>query len=213
MSSNKIQKSIGWSLFSEIAVKFVVPITNMILARVLTPDAFGVVAVCNMLISFVDLITDAGFGKYIVQHDFENDKDKENYINVSFWTNLGISVVMTSLIIIFRVQMATMLGHREYANVISIASIQLIITSISSTQTAIFRRNFEFRKLFIARISVAIAPLVITVPLAIILRTYWALVIGNLCGALVNSIVLSVFSNWKPSVYYSFKLFWIIFQS
>ena len=59
-------------------------------------------------------------------------------------------------------------------NVISIASIQLIITSISSTQTAIFRRNFEFRKLFIARISVAIAPLVITVPLAIILRTYWA---------------------------------------
>ena len=85
MSSNKIQKSIGWSLFSEIAVKFVVPITNMILARVLTPDAFGVVAVCNMLISFVDLITDAGFGKYIVQHDFENDKDKENYINVSFW--------------------------------------------------------------------------------------------------------------------------------
>lgn len=89
MSSNKIQKSLGWSLFSEIAVKFVVPITNMILARVLTPDAFGVVAVCNMLISFVDLITDAGFGKYIVQHDFENDKDKENYINVSFWTNLG----------------------------------------------------------------------------------------------------------------------------
>ena len=206
MSSNKIQKSIGWSLFSEIAVKFVVPITNMILARVLTPDAFGVVAVCNMLISFVDLITDAGFGKYIVQHDFENDKDKENYINVSFWTNLGISVVMTSLIIIFRVQMATMLGHREYANVISIASIQLIITSISSTQTAIFRRNFEFRKLFIARISVAIAPLVITVPLAIILRTYWALVIGNLCGALVNSIVLSVFSHWKPSGYYRFKL-------
>ena len=63
----------------------------------------------------MDLITDAGFGKYIVQHDFENDKDKENYINVSFWTNLGISVVMTSLIIIFRVQMATMLGHREYA--------------------------------------------------------------------------------------------------
>lgn len=206
MSSNKIQKSIGWSLFSEIAVKFVVPITNMILARVLTPDAFGVVAVCNMLVSFVDLITDAGFGKYIVQHDFENEQDKENYINVSFWTNLGISVIMTCLIIIFRVQMATMLGHKEYATVISVASIQLIITSISSTQTAIFRRNFEFRKLFIARISVALAPLIITVPLAIMLKTYWALVIGNLCGALVNSIVLSVFSNWKPAFYYNFEL-------
>ena len=69
-----IQESMGWSLFSEAAVKFVVPITNMILARVLTPDAFGVVAVCNMLVSFVDLITDAGFGNYLVQHDFESEK-------------------------------------------------------------------------------------------------------------------------------------------
>ena len=38
------------------------------------------------------------------------------------------------------------------------------------------------------------------------MRTYSALVIGNLCGALLNSIVLSFFSNWKPTVYYSFKL-------
>lgn len=206
MNSNKIQRSIGWSLFSEIAVKFVVPITNMILARVLTPDAFGVVAICNMLISFVDLITDAGFGKYIIQHDFENEIDKEKHINVSFWTNFGISLILTCLIIIFRVQIATMFGHREYATVISVASIQLIITSISSIEMAIFRRNFEFRKLFVARVSVAIAPLVITVPLAIIIKTYWALVVGNLCGALVNAVVLSIFSDWKPSFYYSFEL-------
>ena len=61
-SENKIQKSMGWSLFSEVAAKFVIPASNMILARVLAPDEFGVVAVCNMLVSFVDLITDAGFG-------------------------------------------------------------------------------------------------------------------------------------------------------
>ena len=83
MSSNKIQKSIGWSLFSEIAVKFVVPITNMILARVLTPDAFGVVAVCNMLISFVDLITDAGFGKYIVNDSKHHFSDCNSLSTIS----------------------------------------------------------------------------------------------------------------------------------
>ena len=71
MSSNKIQKSIGWSLFSEIAVKFVVPITNMILARVLTPDAFGVVAVCNMLISLslIHIYTQAYYRNNISQED------------------------------------------------------------------------------------------------------------------------------------------------
>ncbi|MCH1982949.1 lipopolysaccharide biosynthesis protein [Ruminococcus sp. OA3] len=199
---NTIQKSMGWSLSSEVAVKFVVPVTNMILARVLTPDAFGVVAVCNMLVSFVDLITDAGFGKYLVQHDFESEEEKGQYADVSFWTNLGISVLMTVLIILFRFPIASFLGHRDYGNVIAIASVQLIITSVSSIQTAIFRREFEFKKLFVARISVAAAPLMITVPLALILRSFWALIIGNISGALVNAMVLTAFSKWRPGFFY-----------
>lgn len=206
MESNTVQKSMGWSLFSEIAVKFVVPITNMILARVLAPDAFGVVAVCNMLISFVDLISDAGFGKYLIQHDFKSDDEKNQCANVSFWTHLGISITMVLLIAAFRFQIATFLGHKEYGNVIAIASAQLVITSISSIQTSLFRRNFEFKKLFVARISVAIAPLVITVPLAVVLRSFWGLVIGNIAGALVNAIVLSILSKWKPKIFYRFSI-------
>ena len=68
----------GWSFFSEIAAKFVTPITNMLLARILTPDAFGVLAICNMLVSFVDIITDAGFGKYLVQADIELEEEKNS---------------------------------------------------------------------------------------------------------------------------------------
>lgn len=201
-----IQESMGWSLFSEAAVKFVVPITNMILARVLTPDAFGVVAVCNMLVSFVDLITDAGFGKYLVQHDFESEEEKERYADVSFWTNLGISALMTALIILFRFPIASFLGHRDYGNVIAIASVQLMITSVSSIQTALFRRQFEFKKLFAARISTAAAPLMITVPLALALRSFWALIIGNISGALVNAIVLTAFSKWRPGFFYEVRI-------
>ncbi len=200
--STVIQKSIGWSLFSEIAVKFVVPITNMILARILTPDAFGVVAICNMLVSFVDLITDAGFGKYLVQHDFGTEKEKDQYANVAFWTNLAISSVLTLSIVIFRFPVARILGHEEYGNVIAVASLQLLITSFSSIQTSLFRRGFKFKKLFVTRIAVAIAPLLITVPLALLLRSFWALVIGNISGALMNAIILYIFSNWRPCLFY-----------
>lgn len=200
--SGTIQNSLIWSGGSEIAVKLIVPISNMILARILTPDAFGVVAICNMLVSFVDLITDAGFGKYLVQHDFVSEEEKEQYANVAFWTNLAISSILTLAIIILRFSVAKILGHEEYGNVIAVASLQLLITSFSSIQIALLRRNFEFKKLFVARIAVAIAPLLITVPLALILRTFWALVIGNISGALVNVIVLSVFSDWRLRLFY-----------
>lgn len=204
--SGTIQNSLIWSGGSEIAVKLIVPISNMILARIFTPDAFGVVAVCNMLVSFVDLITDAGFGKYLVQHDFASEEEKVQYANVAFWTNFAISSILTLAIIIFRFPVAKILGHVEYGNVIAVASLQLLITSFSSIQIALFRRNFEFKKLFVARIAVAMAMLLITVPLAFILRTFWALVIGNITGALVNVIVLSVFSGWWPRLFYRISI-------
>lgn len=208
MNSNTsvIQKSMGWSLFSEIAAKFVTPVTNMLLARILNPNAFGVLAICNMLVSFVDIITDAGFGKYLVQHDFNDDQEKHAYADVAFWSNLTISVALFLLIILNRTKIAGLLGNTEYSTVISVASIQLVFTSLSSIQTGLFRRQFDFKKLFITRLAVAITPLVVAVPLALAMRSYWALIIGNLAGAFVSSMVLTVMSSWKPHLFYSFSI-------
>lgn len=205
-NNNVIQKSMGWSLFSEIAAKFVTPITNMILARILTPDAFGVLAICNMLVSFMDIITDAGFGKYLVQHDFKNENEKYLYADVAFWSNFIISVLLFLIIILNRTGIASLLGNSNYSTVISVASIQLIFTSLSSIQTGLFRRQFDFKKLFITRLAVAITPLIVAVPLSFITRSYWSLIIGNLAGAFVSSFVLTIMSSWQPHFFYSFSL-------
>ena len=108
-NKNVIQKSMGWSLFSEIAAKFVTPITNMILARILMPEAFGVLAICNMFVSFVDIITDAGFGKYLVQHDFKNEKEKRSYADVAFWSNLTLSILLFVIILLNRTAISRLL--------------------------------------------------------------------------------------------------------
>ena len=76
-SNKSIQGSMIWSFGAEILVKLISPVTNMALARILAPDAFGVVAVCNMIVSFVDIISDAGFSKYMVQCDFADDGEKD----------------------------------------------------------------------------------------------------------------------------------------
>ena len=49
----------------------------MILARVLTPEAFGVIATVTMLVSFTDIFTDVVFQKYIVQHQFRDENDED----------------------------------------------------------------------------------------------------------------------------------------
>ena len=90
----KIINATKWSSITEIIAKLITPITNMILARILAPEAFGVVATITMIISFADMLTDSGFQKYLVQHEFRNESEKIKYTNVAFWTNLFISIFL-----------------------------------------------------------------------------------------------------------------------
>ena len=96
MNSNNLNKKIGmaakWSIATEIAAKLISPVSNMILARFLTPEAFGVVATVTMVTSFADMFTDAGFQKYLVQHEFKDKNDQYDSTTVAFWTNLAISI-------------------------------------------------------------------------------------------------------------------------
>ena len=71
---SKIKNATKWSVVSEIIAKLVLPITNMILARLLTPEMFGVVATVTMIVSLADLFTDAGFQKYLIQNNFKSNK-------------------------------------------------------------------------------------------------------------------------------------------
>lgn len=88
----KIASAAKWSSITEIIAKIMVPLMNMILARILAPEAFGVIATITMIISFAEMFTDAGFQKYLVQHEFKSEKNKHDNANVAFWTNFIISL-------------------------------------------------------------------------------------------------------------------------
>lgn len=211
MNSENINKKIGqaakWSSITEVLVKLMMPITNMILARLLVPEAFGVVATITMVISFAEVFTDAGFQKYIVQHEFSDDETLDNSTNVAFWTNLSVSALICVIIFLFRNQIALLAGNPELGNSISIASILIIIEAFSSIQTARYRRAMDFKTLFYVRVITSLIPLVVTVPLAMLLRNYWALLIGTFASQLCSAIILTVRSKWKLKPYYNLELF------
>lgn len=205
MASNKIGSSVKWSSAGEVIVKLIVPITNMLLARILVPEDFGILASINMLISFVDLFTDSGFVKYIIQSDFKDDEEFYQFVNVAFWTNFSISALFFILIIVFRDICAKIVGSPGYGAVIAVAGFQLLLTSFSSIQTALYKRFFDFKTLFMVRILMAVVPLIITVPVAFLTKSYWALVIGSLSSAFLNSLVLTIQSKWKPKLYFNIE--------
>lgn len=203
---NKIKYAIKWSSITEIISKLISPITNMILARMLSPEAFGVVATVTMIVSFVDMFADAGFQKYLVQYQFDSDEEKFKNVTVAFWTNLLISLMLWLMISVFSEQIAIFVGNPGLGKVIIIACISLPLTSFSSIQMALYRRDFNYRTLFFTRIVGIFIPFIVTIPLAIARFSYWALIIGTIIGNLSNAIILTINSQWKPTRFYSFKI-------
>lgn len=184
--------------------KLVAPISSIVLARVLTPEAFGVVATLNMVIAFAEIFTDAGFQRYLIQHKFADDEDKDKSTNVAFWTNLLMSFVLWGIIAIFSEPLAILVGSPGLGNVLVVACISIPLAAFSSIQQALFKRSLDFKTLFWRRFALVIVPLCVTIPLALWLRSYWALVIGTLIQNLVNALLLTIKSIWRPRMYYSF---------
>ncbi|MBO6125092.1 MAG: lipopolysaccharide biosynthesis protein [Bacteroidaceae bacterium] len=205
--NKQVATATKWSAVTELAAKLVLPITTMILARILTPEAFGVLVTATMIISFAEIFTDAGFQKYLVQKEFKDNKKLYDSTAVAFWSNLILSLIIWAFIAIFSPLIAHWIGNDGGGLVIAVSCVCIPLAAFSSIQMALFRRNFDFRTLFIVRMAGIMVPIVVTIPLAYLTRSYWALIIGMITQNLTNAVILTWKSEWKPRWYYSFTLF------
>lgn len=203
--NTKVRTATKWSTVGEVAAKLVTPISSMVLARVLTPEAFGVVTTLTMVITFAEIFTDAGFQKYLIQHEFQDDLDREESTNVAFWSNLVMSLFLWGIITIFRAPLAALVGSPGLGHVLVVACASIPLAAFSSIQMALFKRDLDFKTLARVRIIATLIPLLVTLPLAFWLRSYWALVLGTIAVNLVNALLLTAFSKWKPRWFFSFN--------
>ena len=193
-----------WSTTTEVIAKLITPATSIILARLLTPEAFGVVTTLTMVITFAEIFTDAGFQKYLIQHEFKDAIDLEQSTNVAFWSNLVLSLAIWLLIGIFSDPIALLVGNPGLGYVLTIACVSIPLAAFSSIQMALYKRSLDYKTLFKVRIVGVCVPLLVTLPLAFYLRDFWALIIGTIVSNLVNAILLTIYSCWKPRFYFSF---------
>lgn len=207
-NSNVIKKTANaakWSVITEVIAKCITPVTSMILARLLAPEAFGVLTTVLMVIAFAEVFVESGFQKYLVQHEFTDAKEEHLYMSVAFWTNLTLSFLLWGLLILFNGQIADLVGNPGKGHLLIVTGITIPLYSIIGIQSSKLKKDLNFRKLFFVRFYSSLVPLVVTIPLAIVGLDYWALIIGNIAGVLVNSVVLFIIGAFTPSLFFSWN--------
>ena len=205
IDSTIINNSTKWTFVTEVAAKIVTPVTNMFLARLLTPDAFGIMATIQMVLAFAEMLADAGFQKFVVQHEYGDDVEKEESILVTIYTNVVLSFVVWLCIVFFREEIATLAGSPGLGFALAVASCAVPMVAFCSVQLAVMRRNFEFKKLLYFRLVMVVEPLLVAVPLAYLGYGYWALIIGFVGGYVVQSLAVLFGSSVRLRWSYSFQ--------
>lgn len=201
-----------WSLATEVVVKIISPISQLILARLLAPEAFGMVATVTMVVNFAEMFSDAGFQKYLIQHSFKCKDELYRNASVAFWTNFGIAVVLWSLIAIFNESVAVFVGNPSLGFPLTVACLSLPLASFSSIQMALFRRNLDFKSLMPVRLLSTALNFISTLFLAFLGFSYWSLIAGTLIGNAINAVGLTLQSKWKPRFFYSVDLLKAMFS-
>ena len=203
----KVVAAAKWSLITEVLAKLITPVTNIILAHILAPTAFGILATIMMVISFAEMLADAGFQKFLVQYEFESEDEKQKNVSVAFISNIVLAIVLWLIIIIWRDELAILVGNEGLGFPLAIMGAMLPLGAFSSIQMAMYRRSFNFKFLLSIRMITIITPLFISIPMALAGFDYWSLIAGLLAAHLFTAIALCVRQEKLISIYFSSTVF------
>lgn len=183
-----------WSVLGEAISGAAGPVVFLILARILVPADFGVVAAATVIISISQLFSDAGLRKALVQRQERVD----DAASITFWLNVGLALGVMAVLLLAAPLIATFFHDARITAVVRVLSLQVLFSALSAVQITLLQKEFKFRELFWVRLLTSGALMLGSIPLALHGWGHWALVAGALAGQAVQSLVLWLRSAWRP---------------
>jgi O-antigen/teichoic acid export membrane protein len=190
----KMAFGVAWMVGARLAVQMLGVISTLILARLLLPADFGLLAMATSVIALLELMRAFGFDLAIIQRE---EVDRTHFD--SAWT-LSVIVGAAIAILIIALAPATAAFYREerLTHILYALAAGWFVDSFMNIGTVAFRRELKFRKEFLFMIAKKLAGFVITLPLAFWLRSYWALVIGIVAGRSLSVLLSYWVHPYRP---------------
>ena len=151
-------------------------VSMLVLARLLAPEDFGVVAITSIVVFFFDVITESGTQQYIIQKSNLNEED----VDTAWSLNLLLKTAIFLVFFISSPLIASYLDRPNLEQAFRVISLLLPIGALASPGLMILARNLDYKTTFKMLISEKFVSAIFTIVLAILLRNYWAMIVGIL---------------------------------
>lgn len=169
-------------------------INTMVLARLLTPEDFGIVAISMALIGILDSFFDFGFGLALIknQNATREDYDVAWSLRLANMVLFGLSIALLSPLV------AMYSDTPETIAISLVLALSIVMRGLENIGTVDFQKDLEFSSVFKLQVLSKTLSIATTILLAVLLQTYWAIIIGFLTSAFYTVSFSYLLSPFRP---------------
>lgn len=202
--TDKTVKGVGWNSVDRIANYGIGFLVGIVLARLLSPEEYGLIGIIGIFTAIFNIILDSGLSTALIRKHGVTNTD---YCTV-FWTNLVLSFGLTAILFFSAPIIGHFFNRPELVPYIHVMSFILVINALSITQQARLTKNIDFKTQTKISLISHILSGVIGIAMAYMGYGVWALVAQQMTSRLFTTILLWVYNKWWPNLIFS----WVSFK-
>src|SRR5689334_22035005 len=183
-----------WAIALRWSVRLTGLVSTIILARLLTPSDYGVVAIATLIVGTIEVFTQTGQYNVIIRHPSPTREHYDSAWTVSLLLGIGLG-----FIVLASAPLAAVYFHEPRSTpIVAILAFRTMLTGTQNIGVVNFRRHLQFHKQFQFSVYPTLISFVLTIASAIILRNYWALVIGIMSQYVCIVVLSYVMEPFRP---------------
>jgi PST family polysaccharide transporter len=200
--------AILWSMGESWGFKIVSAIVFLLLARIVAPDAFGLVALAQVYLAAIQILCDQGFATALIQRATLDAEHKDS----AFWANLAIGILLMVLTLFLAGSLAQLFGEPKLALVLRWYSLVPLLSSLTIVQDALAQRELRYKALALRQTAGALAGGIVGIGMAFAGEGILALIAQSLIGQTMAALVLWGIVDWRPRFAFSRRHFIELFS-
>ena len=198
---SKVLSGFIWEFAERISAQLVTFIVSIILARLLSPDHYGAIAIVNVYIAIANVFVSSSFGNSLIQKKDADDKDFSSV----FYFNIALGIIIYFIIYLTAPFVSSFFNMGVLCPVFRVLGLRIIVASVNSVQHAYVAKKMMFKRFFWSTLGGTLVSGVVGIIMAYRGYGIWALVAQYMTNTTVDTIVLWFTVKFRPKLMFSFK--------
>lgn len=203
-----VRKGMMWSFIERFSTQGVGFVVSIVIARLVAPEMYGLIALIQVFLSIAQVFIDSGFGNALIQRNNRTEVD----FHTVFIFNFIVSTVIYIVFFFSAPLIADFYGEPKLTLLTRIVAITLLISSLSIVQRTKLTIQLDFKKQALASLIATIVSGIVGIVMAYKGFEVWALVAQQIILQIIQFVILTIVSKWKPMFVFSYESFKTMFS-